>query len=70
MIIDDALDDITCGEIYIFLGPCHSGSFIDDLEDEQNRAIYTSCSSGESSYATYEEDHSVWDWAIIQRNLL
>jgi len=65
--LDAALDDITCSEMYIFLGPCYSGSFIDDLDDEQNRAIYTSCQATEESHAqSPPSHHSYWDWATYR----
>ena len=63
---DDYLDDITCDNMFIFLGPCHSGSFIDDLDDEQNRAIYTSCTSSQSGYVTSDYEHSIYPWATYR----
>ncbi|MFW9845010.1 MAG: C13 family peptidase [Candidatus Thorarchaeota archaeon] len=62
--LDNALDTITCDNMMIFLGPCHSGSFIDNLDDESNRAIYTSCDSDEVGYAS--GDRSMWPYAIHQ----
>ncbi|MFX1518142.1 MAG: carboxypeptidase regulatory-like domain-containing protein, partial [Promethearchaeota archaeon] len=56
-----ALDSVICEEMCIYLGPCHSGSLIGDLNDKANRAIYTSCASNEGGHATY--DHSYWPWA-------
>ncbi len=58
------LDDIDCGKMFIFLGPCHSGSFIDDLNDKQNRAIYTSCSTNQSGWGN--GTHSFYPWLIYK----
>lgn len=58
--LDSALDDITCQVMYIFLGQCNSGTFIDYLDSETNRAIYTSCDDDEGGHAT--NDHSLWPW--------
>jgi hypothetical protein len=58
---DSYLDDITCEEMFFFLGPCHSGSFNDTLGDEQNRAIYTSCKSYQSGWGNGV--HSYYPWA-------
>ena len=58
---DTLLDGILCKYMYIFLGPCHSGYWINDLNDEPNRAIYTSCRWDEVGWAT--DDHSYWPWA-------
>ena len=54
---DNYLDDINCHRMYIFLGQCHSGSFINNLDDEQNRAIYTSCNENQSGYGTYRNSY-------------
>jgi hypothetical protein len=62
--LDNALDAITCKNMFIWLGPCHSGSFIDNLDDESNRAIYTSCATNEVGYAS--GDRSLWPYAIHQ----
>ncbi|MHA1434164.1 MAG: carboxypeptidase regulatory-like domain-containing protein [Candidatus Heimdallarchaeota archaeon] len=62
--LDDELDDITCAEMDIFLGPCHSGSFIDNLDGEQNRAIYTSCKSTQSGWTNGY--HSYFPWATYR----
>ncbi len=58
---DTLLDSIICGQMYIFLGPCHSASMIPYLDDEQNRVIYTSCNTHEGGHAYFE--HSYWPWA-------
>jgi len=63
---DDELDSITSQVMYIFLGQCFSGSFIDNLDDEQNRAIYTSCKSNETGYCTGDSQHSYWPWGITR----
>jgi len=72
------LDGITCNETYIYLGPCQSGSFINDINDMDNRAIYTSCSTygtgfvldGHSlfPYATYRGLHPYLEQAIADTN--
>ena len=59
--LDNWLDTITCQFMYIYLGPCHSGSFVDNLDGHDNRAIYTSCASDEVGHANSE--HSFWPWA-------
>ena len=59
--LDILLDNIFCDHMYIFLGPCHSGYWIDDLNDEPNRAIYTSCDWDETGEAY--SSHSYWPWA-------
>jgi hypothetical protein len=64
--LNTTLDNITCSEMFIFLGPCHSCSFINNLNETQNRAIYTSCGENETAYITNEEDHSLWPWGTIQ----
>ena len=61
--LDDYLDDITCDRMFIILGPCHSGSFINDLNAEINRVIYTSCESTQSGYVTDDGKHSLFPWA-------
>lgn len=61
--LDNYLDDIICDKMYIFLGPCHSGSFINNLDDEQNRAIYTSCKEDQNGYVSYGGGHSYFSWA-------
>ncbi|MFX0091970.1 MAG: hypothetical protein ACFFBD_09425 [Candidatus Hodarchaeota archaeon] len=61
---DGWLDGITCSKIYIFLGCCHSGGFIEFLNDTQNRAIYTACRSNELANA--ETVHSSWAWATYR----
>ncbi|MHA2245414.1 MAG: C13 family peptidase [Candidatus Hodarchaeales archaeon] len=48
--LDSALDEITCDEMFIIIDACMSGSLIDDLDDEQNRAIYTSANSTHVSW--------------------
>ncbi|UYP44755.1 hypothetical protein NEF87_001040 [Candidatus Lokiarchaeum ossiferum] len=60
--LDNALDAISCEKMIIFLGPCHSGSFIDNLNDNQNRAIYTSCAYNQIAFSYYS--HSLWTWGI------
>lgn len=63
--LDNALDDITCKQMILLLGPCHSGYFIGGgLDDESNRAIYTSCKTSESGHAY--TTHSYWPWAVYQ----
>lgn len=59
---DTALDAIHCDEMYIFLGPCHSGTLINNLEAD-NRAIYTSCDDHEGGWATTY--HSFWPYATV-----
>ncbi|MHA1206100.1 MAG: carboxypeptidase regulatory-like domain-containing protein [Candidatus Hodarchaeales archaeon] len=61
--LDSSLDTIRCGKMFLFLGPCLSGSVIDELQ-ESNRAIYTSCASDESGYAS--DTHSLWPDAIYR----
>jgi len=63
---DSYLDDISCEKMFIFLGPCHSGSFIDDLDDEENRAIYTSCKADQSGYLSSGSEHSLFPWATYR----
>ena len=58
---DQLLDGIFCDKMYIFLGPCHSGYWINSLNDEPNRAIYTSCEWDEVGWAA--DEHSYWPWA-------
>ncbi|MFX0208983.1 MAG: hypothetical protein ACFFDT_23565 [Candidatus Hodarchaeota archaeon] len=60
--LDNALDAINCREMFIYLGPCYSGAFIDDLEEE-NRAIYTSCSSFQRAHVNPTKTHAYWSWA-------
>jgi len=62
--LDALLDDITCHEMYIYLGPCQSGSFIDNLNDNQNRAIYTSCEATGVGYVM--DGHSLFPWATYR----
>lgn len=52
------IDGITCNRMYFFLGPCHSGYWIEDLWGKGNRVIYTSCDWDEIARAFYE--HSYW----------
>lgn len=58
------LDAINCEEMYIFLGPCQSGSFIDDLNVEENRAIYTSCLSNGTGFVL--DGHSLFPFATYR----
>ena len=64
--LDTELDQITSQVMYIFLGQCFSESFRPYLDDEQNRAIYTSCTSSEPAYCTGDYLHSLWPWAITK----
>lgn len=59
---DTAIDTIHCEKMYIFLGPCHSGTLINELE-AYNRAIYTSCANAEGGWAT--SSHSFWPYATV-----
>ena len=59
---DTALDAIHCEKMYIFLGPCHSGTLLNDLTAD-NRAIYTSCANAEGGWAT--SSHSYWPYATV-----
>ena len=59
---DDVLDTITCKYMYIYFCTCYSGLFIDYLNDEQNRAIYTSCGD-ELSRDTI--DYTYWGRAVV-----
>ena len=59
--LDTALDMIRCTQMLIFLGPCFSGIFIDELK-ESNRIIYTSSLENELSHASVSA-YSVWDRA-------
>ncbi|MFX0204438.1 MAG: C13 family peptidase, partial [Candidatus Hodarchaeota archaeon] len=52
---DSKLDTINCSEMIIIIESCYSGSLIDDLDDEQNRLIYTS-SNYSPSYGWAEDD--------------
>ncbi|MFX1515539.1 MAG: carboxypeptidase regulatory-like domain-containing protein, partial [Promethearchaeota archaeon] len=52
------IEGITCNRMYFFLGPCHSGYWIQDLWGKGNRVIYTSCDWDEIARAFYE--HSYW----------
>jgi hypothetical protein len=68
--LDLALDMIGCHEMYIFLGMCHSGSFIDDLtdydhyRDPDNRIIFTACKNNESSHVgTNDQGKSISRWS-------
>jgi hypothetical protein len=65
--MDSELDSITSYYLAVFLGQCHSGEFIDNLNDgyEENRGIYTSCASNETA-ATEGVYHSAWPWAIMK----
>lgn len=68
---DSYLDGINCDEMVIFLGPCRSGSFIDNLNDKQNRAIYTSCTASQSGYLYVPPlglypTHSLYPWAVYR----
>ncbi|MBD3191251.1 MAG: hypothetical protein GF308_11435 [Candidatus Heimdallarchaeota archaeon] len=65
------LDEIDCDEIVIFLGQCRSGSFINNLNDRQNRAIYTSCTADQNGqiYApptSFTATHSLFPWAVYR----
>jgi hypothetical protein len=62
--LDDFLDDVSCDEMYIYLSPCQSGSFIDELDGHNNRAIYTSCTATGVGYAT--DGHSLFAWATYR----
>ncbi len=64
--LDSYLDDIICDEMFIILGACHSGSFINDLDDEQNRAIYTSCMADQEGYFLLGSGHSLYPWATYR----
>ncbi|MHA2253468.1 MAG: carboxypeptidase regulatory-like domain-containing protein, partial [Candidatus Kariarchaeaceae archaeon] len=59
---DSWVDGIFCNDLFIFLGPCFSGYWIGELNDEPNRAIYTSCRWDENGWAT--NTHSYWPWGI------
>ncbi len=59
---DTAIDAIHCEKMYIFLGPCHSGTLLNDLAAD-NRAIYTSCANAEGGWAT--SSHSYWPYATV-----
>ncbi len=59
---DSWVDGIFCNDLFIFLGPCFSGYWIGELNDEPNRAIYTSCRWDENGWAT--DTHSYWPWGI------
>jgi hypothetical protein len=56
---DSKLDTINCSEMIIIIESCFSGSLIDDLNDEQNRLIYTS-SNYTTSYGWNEFDGDEW----------
>jgi hypothetical protein len=34
--------------MYVIISACKSGTIIDDIDDEQNRIVYTSCNSTEN----------------------
>ena len=54
--------------IIIFLGSCHSGSFIDDLSGE-NIVIITSSSANESSYRGPKEANQINDGDFFMTNI-
>ncbi|MFX0090638.1 MAG: C13 family peptidase [Candidatus Hodarchaeota archaeon] len=62
---DAMLDKIVCKAMYLFLGACYSGSFIEHLNDEQNRVIYTSSRSNEKSHRAGDV-YSFWPRATYR----
>jgi hypothetical protein len=63
--LDNALDTIICEFMYIMLGPCYSGAWIDPLK-ENNRVIFTSCASDQKGEVTWAGTHSIWPWGTYQ----
>ncbi|MHA1306506.1 MAG: hypothetical protein ACTSO7_12045 [Candidatus Heimdallarchaeota archaeon] len=61
--LNEILNTIPCCEMFVFLGPCYSGQFLDLLPDT-DRIIYTSANSIEPADAG--DGHSYWPWAIYR----
>jgi len=53
----DSLANIHCGTKTIWMQPCHSGGFIDDLADT-NTIIFTACADSEVAYKA--DDIPIW----------
>ncbi|NHJ87743.1 MAG: hypothetical protein FK734_19940 [Asgard group archaeon] len=56
--------NIPCLQMYVFLGPCYSGTFLDDIGGVSNRAVYTSAQA--DSTGDPADDHSLFPWATYR----
>ncbi|MHA1306507.1 MAG: hypothetical protein ACTSO7_12050 [Candidatus Heimdallarchaeota archaeon] len=59
---DDYLDLIDCNEMYVFLGSCYSGLFLDETIKSDNRVIYTSCGETTAHHGD-PIGHADWPYA-------
>lgn len=60
--LDNSLDTIICKYMYIFINTCKSGSCIPYLNDNDNRAIYT---SSDASHLTSEGYFTWWGHNVV-----
>ena len=54
--------------ILVTMGQCHSGGFVDNLDDLPNLVISTACSAGELSYAFEDYTYYLLHWTAAVNN--